>query len=647
MCDDHADTTSAEPEDALALTRRRLLRGTAALTGGLLLGGTRALLHPDAALAATTAAAPVTNAAGLSALRHAMHVHSSYSEGSASLQAQLQEASDNGFHTLWTTDHDWRMSAYRAPQSFHFPALTETVAGAPYTWQPRSDGAGLASRAAHSSWEASPLDPEQRKGCLTVAATSAGTAVATHGCELDGSRANQRHRTNLRGVRLLLEVLPELGAQGDAWGQVELALSYRPRTAGRPGGVYRLVYRLVPLALGHGRTVPATGTVGTVDVPVVDGQWNSLALDPVADVAALWPDLVAADNSLGGLFLGTSSRRRSPGTVRYSWLRFARSASAGDAPLAAQAELIAAYAGRFGGLTVEQGVEVSGTSEHSNWFGGRQHLIDYTAPVGRDLLAWSSARIHAYGGLASLNHPFGSGGGGLLGAAAQDARRRAVAADLLARGVGGVDVVEAGYRRRGGMSLESHLALVDTLWRAGFWVTATGVNDNHEGRAGQWAHELNHFYTCLWQASQAGADAVAALRRGSAFVGELGAFSGHLDLSVDGAAMGAALVRPGRAPWTVDVLATDLPSGSTVEVLQGAVDYLGAHDPSTWVVRRLPGSVFRTGSAHVTVPAAASSYVRVQVRAADGRLVAFGNPVFLLREEPPERRALPPARRPA
>ena len=641
MCDDHADSSDApEQADGWSLTRRRLLQGTAALTGGLLLGGTRELLHPASALAAPVAAATIANEDGLYALRHAMHVHSSYSEGPGSLQAQLQEASDNGFHTLWTTDHDWRMSAYKAPDTFHFPALTETVSGSSWTWRPQAVGK-LASKKGTISSSASPADTAAKRGALVVSATSSGAAAATYRYSLDGAKANQRHKTNLTGLRLQLEVLPTLGTAGDAWGQVELLLSYRPPTAGRKGGTYRLVYRL-----GRGPAArDVSGVVGTVDVPVVGDRWNAVTLDPVSDIAALWPDLVAGDNHLGALSLGTTSRNRAAGTVRYSLLRMVRSASAGDAPLASQAEIIAAYAGRYGELTVHQGVEVSGTSEHSNWFGGQQHLIDYTQPIGGDLLQWSTERIHEYGGLASLNHPFGSGSGGEASQDAQDSKRRSVAANLLARRVGGVDIVEAGYRRRGGMSLETHLALVDTLWRAGYWVTATGVNDNHGGTVGSWARELNHFYTSIWQVSNTSDEAVAALRRGAAFVGELGTFRGYLDLSVDGSPMGSALVSPGRTSWGLRVLGTDLPSGSTVEVLRGPVDYAGAKDPGTTTLTRLPASAFSTGSAQVQVPTPASAFVRVQVRTSDGRLVAFSNPVFLLREDPPQQSALPAARR--
>jgi len=635
MCDDRTGGPAPGPP---RVTRRGLLRGTAGLAGGLLLAGPRSLLDPASASVLGASAASPVNAGGLFASRHAMHVHTSYSEGSASLQAQVAEALANGFDTMWTTDHDNRMSAYRAPDAFHFPALTETVQEGAYTWRPGAKGSLSTHRGAVTA-APSPLDGAAGARSLTVRATSSGAAEASYRYVLDGSAANLRHRTNLTGVRLRLEVLPQLPGT-DAWGRVEVETSYRPATGGRPAGTYRLLYELGTAPAG----ASATGLVGKVRVRVVAGRWNSVVLDPVADLARLWPDLVAGDAGLVQLSLGAVSRRRAAAVVSYSWLRFEHTLSAGDAPLLTQRALIDAYALRYPGLAVRQGVEVSGT-EHSNWFGGDPHLIDYPTDPTVDALQQSTATGHAYGCLVSLNHPFGSGGGAALTQAAQDAARQRVAADLLARSVAGVDLVEAGYRRRGGMSLETHLALVDTLWRSGCWVTATGVNDDHEGLRGTWATQLNHFYTSVWQTSPATLDALAALRRGAAFVGELGSFPGFLDLSADGVPMGAASVQPGRLLAELTVMGVDLPTGAVVEVVRGPVDYSGAVDPGTEVVAELPAAAFATGSATVAVAAASSCFVRAQVRASDGRRVAFTNPVFLLQEEPPADRALPLERR--
>ena len=45
--------------------------------------------------------------------RMAMHVHASFSEGSASMQAHLAEAERTGVDVIWWTEHDHRMVARR------------------------------------------------------------------------------------------------------------------------------------------------------------------------------------------------------------------------------------------------------------------------------------------------------------------------------------------------------------------------------------------------------------------------------------------------------------------------------------------------------------------------------------------------------
>ena len=90
------------------LSRRALLR--AAAVGGLgvpLLSGCTAPARPSAP-APTGTGAPVSVA---------MHLHSSYSEGTASMAAHLDQARRLGVDVLFWTDHDYRVSAqgYRRP----------------------------------------------------------------------------------------------------------------------------------------------------------------------------------------------------------------------------------------------------------------------------------------------------------------------------------------------------------------------------------------------------------------------------------------------------------------------------------------------------------------------------------------------------
>jgi hypothetical protein len=565
----------------------------------------------------------------LTAMRQAMHVHSCFSEGNGSLQAQLSEASRNGFDVFWPTDHDWRMSGYQAPSAFHFTALTETVETKKYTWTPATTGSATAISGGLMTTPLSPNDPASSKHSLKVDMTAKGSAAASRRYLMDGSANSTCQRTNLAGQTVLVDVYPDL-VGSNAWAEVLLNLSYRPATGGRAAGSYQISYRIGTAAASR----TAQGLLGIVTIPLPSKAFSTVTLDPTSDAAALWPDLVATDNALVDLRLGVTARSKTRARAYFGYLRFQRSATSGDQPLQTQADMVAQYAPAFPALTIGRGVEVSGPSEHSNWFGGEQHLIDHATTKPADLVAYAADLIHQGGGLASLNHPFGTPAGTPVSQSAQDTKRRAAATKFLDRKVCGVDIVEAGYRQRGGVSLETHLALFDTFIRSGYWVTATGVNDNHAGTSGSWGKETNRFYSTSWAASTAEADLLGSLRSGRVFVGELSSFNGYLDLAVEGNPMGSVSVMPGSTSRELTVTGIDLPSGSHVEVVRGLVDYSNSADPATSVVATLPDTAFVGGTASVGIDTSTSCAVRINVVSSAGRRVGFSNPVMLLQSEP-------------
>lgn len=616
--------------DALELSRRTFLSALGA-SGLLAVGG---------CLSTPTRTSIAAETPDLTPLRSAMHVHTSFSEGGGSLHSQLEEASQNGFDVFWPTDHDWRMSNYRAPTTFHFTGMKETVARRSYTWKPVTTGDAAFARGGIVTSPSSPIDRAAKKGSLMVEVTSAGGSGCSHRYLMDGGASNHSHRTNLTGQTLKVDILPGLVGP-HAWAEVRVTMCYRPATAGRPAGTYELTYRV--------GTTPASrktdGLRGIVTIALPTGRFGTVTLDPVADAAVMWPDLVAGDNVMMDLELGVHSDLRVPARAHFANLRFLRTQTTGDQPLQVQADMLEQYASRYPSLTLRQGLEVSGPSEHANWFGGEQHLIDYQTTNPTDLIAYAAEMIHRTGGLASLNHPFGtSGGGSSVSRPVQDTARQATAKKFLDRKLGGVDIVEAGYRERGGVDLETSLALFDTFIRSGYWVTATGVNDNHIGMVGSWSKEPNRFYTTLWATSAADVGLLGALRSGAVFVGELGGFDGRLDVSVEGSPMGSVSVRPGAGRLELTTTADGLPAGSSIEVVRGPIDYSNSTDPGTSVVEVIPDSAFKSGQARVGVDASTSCFVRLNVVEASGRRVAFSNPVMLLQQDPPtpvpdERRA--------
>jgi hypothetical protein len=73
--------------------------------------------------------------AALQPVSMAMHVHSSFSEGTGSMLWQLAQAAASGVDVVWWSDHDWRMSGYGYRRAIHFDGFTELEDGASLTWK--------------------------------------------------------------------------------------------------------------------------------------------------------------------------------------------------------------------------------------------------------------------------------------------------------------------------------------------------------------------------------------------------------------------------------------------------------------------------------------------------------------------------------
>src|SRR5580692_3997932 len=127
MCDDHNQAPS----------RRDVMHATAALaaTGVVFRGFGAAVPRPG-----TRAVA----ADGTSAYSMAMHVHSSFSEQSGSMDSQLFQAAKNAVDVLWWTDHDHRMDGLDYRDVVHFSSLTSekggTGQGGAWTWTTMESG---------------------------------------------------------------------------------------------------------------------------------------------------------------------------------------------------------------------------------------------------------------------------------------------------------------------------------------------------------------------------------------------------------------------------------------------------------------------------------------------------------------------------
>lgn len=563
----------------------------------------------------------------------AMHVHSSFSEGNASMLAQAYQAQLNDVDVLWWTDHDWRMSGHGYRQVVHFSGLTESEnLHGKLTWNISRSGSLASSNAAISSARYSAADPVGTTS-LRLNATSSGTSLATIRATANAAGSRENLRSSLAGQSIVVDVFPETVGP-NAFLEIRVELSDQPLSGGRSAGTYSIAYRIGgPDAPGTRRI---SGRDGFIGLSAPSGAWSTVTLTPGSDMALLWPDLITGDSSMREISFSAGSQGQAPSVAYVDYLRFQR--APGDQPLVNQRQIMQALAVRYPDIQQHQGLEVSFYDHHINWFGSGFSLPNYgNLPLkpsgGGDAAAPELAgRIHQVGGLSSLNHPFGSGGGGLKSQSAQDSTRRALATKLIGNRAYGVDIIEAGYASREGIGVGGHLALWDAMSRNAIFLTGTGVNDSH---GGPWKSQKNTFLTWAWSPDVSEDSLVDALAAGRIWFAEA-SWRGMLDLLVDGVApMGSASVS-GLSSRSLTIMATGVPSGGTVRLIRGPADLAGpnAPDPGT-TVTSYPASQFAGGSLTVPVATATSAYVRVEVVDSTGRLKASSNPVWLLRAAPP------------
>jgi hypothetical protein len=581
---------------------------------------------------------PRIAAAGTLPVSMAMHIHSSFSEQYGSMEGHLLQAQRNAVDVIWWTDHDYRMSGIGYRKTVHFTSLTaeKPAAGEGGAWQWQLMRTGPLN-SHHSSGgivtnPSSPLDPVIG-GSLAVSAQSTNQSPATLGFYAESRLSDWNYHCSLIGQTLSIEVLPgSIGAT--AYLECLVTSSYHPARSSRPAGQYVVSYRFGGAGASGTRSV--SGLAGVVNVPVTPGQWNSIVLSPGADIAALWPDVDARDFGLFGLNLNAVSTGGAA-AGNFDYLRFSR--SSGDVQLQAQQEMEVTFAPLYPQVGQYQGIEVSLALPHINWYGSGVALTDYGTVTAKQYMAFLQStvipEIHAAGGVVSFNHPYGAQTLNALPQATQDQRMVSLASAMLQNGALRADILEVGYPLRSGVDLAHHVGLWDVCSRNALFLTGNGASDDHVGT--DWLRAGNNWFTSAWAASTGEADLLSALTAGRAWCASLAAYRGSLDLLVDGTCpMGSASVSSLPARQLV-LSATDLPANSTLQVVQGVVDYAGitSPTPNAAVIASLTTDDLAGGSVTLPVDCTVSSFVRTQVVGSTGTVLALSNPAWLLREVPP------------
>jgi hypothetical protein len=642
MCKDHA-ANGQPPAGGSMLSRRHFLHGTAALAAGT------ALLRPrpqaSRRLPLRSAARPMAPDSS-SAYSMAMHVHSSFSEYQGSMDAQMFQASANSVDVLWWTDHDHRMDGIDFRDTVHFTSLTKEKGGpgqgSAWDWQAQRTGpltSGSGGKIV--SAPVTPNDPAPHGSLSLSAQTQSSSQTASYGFYANCKPAGWNYRDNLTGQSLSIDVLLN---PGWANGYLEMFIntSYHEASGGRPAGPYSLAYQLVPSGAQNRVAQQNAGIITIPVTPSTPGEWTTVTVTPSDDIAALWPDLDYRDFALYELTLSAVSTGDDVSGY-FDYLNFDRTISGGGF-FAQQADMMNYLAEVYPAVSQQQGLEVSFRTPHVNWFGDNIVLPKYGAPSEANWAPYLQnvliPQIQEAGGLVSYNHPYGYTYGPLLTPAEQNGLMSQLAVSMLpgANGIAalGADLLEVGYVLRGGADLTHHVGLWDVMSRNSVFLTGTGVNDDHYGL--DWYGLINNWTTSAWATSIAQADLLSALAAGRCWANSLDGFSGgSLDLLVDGSCPMGSVSLSMLPTRQLTVMASGVPAGGALQVLQGTVDYAGAAapQPDTSVIASYPAAELASGQASLAVDTTAESFVRTQVLDSGGNVIALSNPAWLLQNMPP------------
>lgn len=618
--DDEAENVggaeAAEAEDGAGrpMPRRGVLAGMAALPIFAML--------PQAAARASEVQASTGGV-----VRSALHVHTSFSEGSsglkklasrttvASMESQVATLAALGADLCFFTDHDHRMAGDDGGiGGKRYPSL-EDMPSPHWTYVPDQTTGAKGGTTAMTS-----------RGL--EASVTAGSEPAWRGMFVDCYPTGRDYRTTMAGMSLAVSGR-HLSSTG--WTEVRIRASFHPARSGRPAGSYEVHYRLNPQA--RARSVVARGLTAVVTVPIEAGATHRTLLTPVADLRAAFPDFgsLASDNGLYGVWIGAGAPAGGSAETLVTQLELIRALNGPEA-LTLQHNLMSDLGSLYPGLALGAGLEAS-YATHLNLFSPTPSALTFNAPQAGETQSGYLKRlvrtIRTAGGVASYNHPFGASIGKPLTGAARADRLARVARGLLANGLYGCEVLEVGYELRGSMDVTGHLDLWDILLSAGMRVMADGVSDDHAGTPTSWTGGTNHYFTDVISPSSDPAQVAPLLGQGRAFVSLRTGFAGMLDLACDGVRMGGSRSGSGRGT-DINVTADGLPSNGTLRVIQ-----VGIHGDATRVTPPTPrtdvqfaASTISGGQVTVRVPNALS-YVRAEVLNGAGTRVAFSNPLCL------------------
>jgi hypothetical protein len=564
-----------------------------------------------------------------------LHVHGSFSEGLGSIDSHSREARELGVDVIWWSDHDFRIASYRHVSSFGFDGGREPLdRGEPWRLRPdrfRESGATKQLRPPRQQGRTTKLaveftdtDPREGRASLRVRAAHPGSVFESYLTSFNSFRG--LHRRSLASqVALRISLLAETTGP-DVRALVEVGLSEHTSSASGELELHTLRY------VCRDGTPLRRDAVYEIPLECPPDRWSDHRLDVSSDAVRGFPEFPGEDNSLHEIRFGVESRRDAIASARFDRLRIEQQ-HFGEASYARQRELIDEVSVLHPGPHQLQGVEISYAAAHLNEFSVDTRLLDYdqlirdsdqpgveppivdSAGFKRFVLRRAVAAGHERGGLVSYNHMFGTA---RTGGVRNDPE--ATLSRLVANRLHGAELLEVGYRRRGGNTLEDHLWVWDQLALTGLRLVGIGVSDSHGGPEERWRSAPNNFVSWVEAASPSKRDLIEGLRAGRVFFGDIVLFDGVVDLSTpDGARMGETVVTTGSTAQVV-LEADGLAAGDRIHVVEGG---------GRTATHVAAGAQFRADhTVDLSNLGDGGGFVRFEVYDENGRAKVFSNPIY-------------------
>jgi hypothetical protein len=373
-----------------------------------------------------------------------------------------------------------------------------------------------------------------------------------------------------------------------------------------------LIFNLVP------DTVPATINTNSTDsvwvnVPVPQG-WHQVNLDLQQALSVLDHGI---DNTISDMELRLAATQGN--TIQASFCDFflIPQSMTPDSMIASEKMVIDDYSTIYHSHNI-LGVEYSG-SEHLNGYFSKSvnnhHLFD--ANIYTTYPDWVND-IHAFGGLVSYNHLFGTDWT-VDSISLQDYRSDTLAQFLLANQAYDSDIIEVGYTNRGGGDLAHHLATWDKLTANGLFLYGNGVSDSHGNR---WIDANKIFHTYIWASDSSDTELLASLSLGKMFFGNFKYFQGVLYYAISNLEMGdrGFIDTVSVQPF---LHVTQLPAGSQIRLTQILLD-------STLQLTYIHNETLVDTSAMPVLNMSQPCFIRFGIYDSTGSPLAFGQPIVVL-----------------